>query len=97
MSTPLVRIKLGADWENHSADKVVQVDAIRGAWIIKNIPGSVPNSASSAANLGIAWPIEEQIAEPSVRVEEHESETEGDQDVTDSRPAQTRRREREVD
>jgi hypothetical protein len=39
--TRLVRVLLGADWgENHSAGETVEVDSVRGDWLLENLPGS---------------------------------------------------------
>jgi Uncharacterized conserved protein (DUF2285) len=36
----LVRILLGSDWGTRRAGEVVEVDSVRGDWLVANIPGS---------------------------------------------------------
>lgn len=38
--TTLVRILLGDDWANYRAGEVVEVDSVRGDWLLNNLPGS---------------------------------------------------------
>jgi hypothetical protein len=38
--TTMVRILLGSDWEGRLAGEVVEVDSLRGDWLLANLPGS---------------------------------------------------------
>ena len=66
--TPLVQIILGAEWNGSAAGKTVEVDAVRGAWIIEHIKKSVPaNDESLAALAELREAVEPEAKAPSPR------------------------------